>query len=786
LLRKLLTAAVISIMLALAAGCGKDTPPTGETQSAGTSAQQGAESAEMHEQEGVQPADADVAEGAAGSGDAAGTGGSAGPEAGQESGAGPDTGQSIEGVVIYLAGEVTAEADGGWNPIDVDDTVGGGDRIRTGPESFCEVQFTDFGLIRINQNTEVQVATLFLSEEKNKVGIKLDEGGVLCKVRKLKKQDEEFTVSTSTSLAGVRGTEFAVTEQAGESTVVAVNEGEVSVVPARIAEAFDEIRGQAATDASRAAVEALQLPEVIVATEQEVTFEPETVEQAVQEFEEQTAQIKEKITLIDEKVESVQNTEQAVAAGDRKVGRRELKEAENLKQEVALLQEEVSGASRAISSSVVTKLQKPAAVSGEGKKVLEDIRKMQPVQIASAGKQERAYTRLVVEARPDDALITVDGDESGRGTFKGLFEPGTRLFIEVSREGYRTEQRKVTVSTDREQRIVIDLQSPVSWRSRPGSGVFVRGAAVFGEKVVLADSRGMLVCLDSRGRTSWTVKTGNAPNNNSAPVGAGDRAVFTGSEELVAVNVRDGKVVHRIDLADQGFSDHLFGRKVAALDKYLLYPSDQVLQVLRYDDFEKMSSVPIPGAFSSSVTLDRGRAFLVNLKGELVVVDPLQGRVLQRIGTGAFQAVATAPLVDENRAVFADHRGTVVSVDLSRESVVWEHPLPEGSAGVYQDIEASAGTLYVFTGDRFHAINREDGGARFGPVQSTCPPLYHRGKLYFGDRTSRFTVMDAESGRVLKWWNLDGPLTMRPALFRDRVLAATDNGFVYLLEPDLM
>jgi hypothetical protein len=118
-----------------------------------------------------------------------------------------DSGAFQEGFVTFLSGmaEVRHEPEPAWLVLDVDDSVIGNDRVKTGQESFCEVQFTEFGIIRIQQETEVLLKSIFLEEEKNKVRVKLDRGNVLCKIDKLRK-GEEFQVETGTVLAGVRVT----------------------------------------------------------------------------------------------------------------------------------------------------------------------------------------------------------------------------------------------------------------------------------------------------------------------------------------------------------------------------------------------------------------------------------------------------------------------------------------------------------------------------------------------------------------------------------------------------
>jgi outer membrane protein assembly factor BamB len=687
----------------------------------------------------------------------------------------------VEGVVIYLAGGVDLNRRGDWIPLDIDDQVRGADQVRTGVDSSCEIQFTDFGMIRISESTLIRVSSLLLSEDENRVGLKLDKGGVLCKVRKLGK-NEQFTVATSTSLAGVRGTEFSVTERAGEDTVVAVAEGEVSVVPAAIAERIERIRAGAGTEASRQAVAGLAVPEIVVTADREARLDARQVQEAVARFEAAAPGIEEKIREIDRRARDARQVELAVEQGER-VSSRELQELEELNRSIASLQEEVKAASLQQSREIRSRFVEPSGLSPESRDSLQDLDRMKPIeQIASKKREDRGYTRLIVDTDPADALIAVDGKEAGRGRFKGLFDPGVEILLEVTREGYRPEQRRLEIEDRREQRVLVRLRSPVSWRTRLRGGPPVGGAAVLGDRVVLADGEGRLVCLDAGGEPLWSLDTANAPNLNSSPVCMGDSVYFSGAEELVCADASSGSVKVRVDLEERGLSDHLYGRRVAGLGRSLVYPSDQALHLLDAATLEETARISVPESSSGSPAVDGGLVYLVNLKGDLVVIDPSAGRVVRRIPTAAFQAVATAPVMGKGRAVFADHRGALVAVDVQREAVMWHaRPFEEG-VELFHQVEASPESLFPFAGERFYAVSRESGEVRFGPVQSSCPPLFHQGMLYFCDHTGRFLVMDAGEGRVMKSWRLDSPAVVRPAVFRDRILLATRSGMVYLLD----
>ena len=65
------------------------------------------------------------------------------------------------GFVTFLSGKVTAYRGDAWEPLDVEDPVEVDDRIKTGADSFCEIQFADFGVVRIQESSEIVVRNVF-------------------------------------------------------------------------------------------------------------------------------------------------------------------------------------------------------------------------------------------------------------------------------------------------------------------------------------------------------------------------------------------------------------------------------------------------------------------------------------------------------------------------------------------------------------------------------------------------------------------------------------------------
>jgi hypothetical protein len=104
------------------------------------------------------------------------------------------------------------------------DKMAAHDIIKTGKNSLFSFQVGDSAVIRITANTTVLIEKL-LTDNVNKLF--LEQGRVMESVKKLTKSSI-YEVQTPTALAAVRGTEFSVSYNNGQS-VVPVKEGTVKV-----------------------------------------------------------------------------------------------------------------------------------------------------------------------------------------------------------------------------------------------------------------------------------------------------------------------------------------------------------------------------------------------------------------------------------------------------------------------------------------------------------------------------------------------------------------------------
>ena len=114
-------------------------------------------------------------------------------------------------VISLVVGDVNIKKSSSsvWSGLKESDIVQMGDSVKTGPDSYCELQLVKRGVFRIEASSEIYISTLI--NENNKINSKtiLDKGIIALKPEKLK-EGENFEVQTSIVNAAVRGTRFSV------------------------------------------------------------------------------------------------------------------------------------------------------------------------------------------------------------------------------------------------------------------------------------------------------------------------------------------------------------------------------------------------------------------------------------------------------------------------------------------------------------------------------------------------------------------------------------------------
>lgn len=334
-----------------------------------------------------------------------------------------------QGLITFFSGNVYILDGQEWWDVNIGDFVEASDVIKTELDSYCEIQFGDTAVVKVQQNTEIAMETLMLDGENANVALNMQNGSVLCKVQKLAGGDK-FKVKTQTAVCGVRGTEFGVQAETDKKTKVAVKEGSVSVLPSTID--VDKLKEKVANKGEDVQNLLAQIEETasVVEANQELELEEADVAQTEKSTKE-----------IEKVVEEIALAEEPEVTPEKLV-----KLAKTIQEQKTEIIESVTPAKD---------------ISEESRKELEAIDKMELIRIPVAQKDEKPSedkdepekilpqlikVSLVVE--PEDALISINGENVGRGKFSRIYPEGEDLSFAITREGYAPHSMSFVTSQE--------------------------------------------------------------------------------------------------------------------------------------------------------------------------------------------------------------------------------------------------------------------------------------------------------------------------------------------------
>ena len=138
----------------------------------------------------------------------------------------------VKGYINFINGDVKLiSADGKETPVKVGDEVVQGSKIKTtGDKSFVDI-YVGENAIKILGNTIVEVKKLLTNVATNgeESVFFVEKGKLFSRVTKKLAKSDVFEVKTPTTTAGVRGTDFLVTEEDGKANVACL-EGKLAVL----------------------------------------------------------------------------------------------------------------------------------------------------------------------------------------------------------------------------------------------------------------------------------------------------------------------------------------------------------------------------------------------------------------------------------------------------------------------------------------------------------------------------------------------------------------------------
>ncbi|MCL2481165.1 MAG: FecR domain-containing protein, partial [Spirochaetaceae bacterium] len=281
---------------------------------------------------------------------------------------------------------------------------GSNNLVKVASDSYCEIQFTNRAVIKIQENSEIDLAVINTRTGEANVNLDMKIGTVLCKVQKLA-SEESFRVKTQTAVCGVRGTEFVVLAENGRDTRLSVREGAVTVLPRSID--VDNLRSRVAGKNNAVElIDKIERQAPVVKANQEI--------------------------VIDEKV--VANTRKVADSVNATINTIEKEQGETISQaSLNKLNAAISEQQKVVNTSVG----QPKPLSEESAKNLAQIDTMQMIDlnIDLQGNMPKIY-KISIESLTEGAYIELNGKFTGINTYAGHYVEESKVSFNISKEGY--------------------------------------------------------------------------------------------------------------------------------------------------------------------------------------------------------------------------------------------------------------------------------------------------------------------------------------------------------------
>jgi outer membrane protein assembly factor BamB len=218
-----------------------------------------------------------------------------------------------------------------------------------------------------------------------------------------------------------------------------------------------------------------------------------------------------------------------------------------------------------------------------------------------------------------------------------------------------------------------------------------------------------------------------------------------------------------------------------------LFPKDNGIEIINLANGNVLREIAIPKKSSMTPTVfDKDKILIVDQEGTFLFINGTTGAIEAEVRTNAIQPIGLAVTVVKDKAFTAGRNGTVICMDLSNRTLVWEKSLlAERKISVSNDLETGAGELYAYSNLTLYALSQSTGEAIFPPVSGLSgPPLYFGGSLYYGTVDKKLVIASAKTGRIANSIELDQKITAKPVFGAGgTIFVGTNSGAVYELDP---
>ena len=731
-----------------------------------------------------------------------------------------DVPQITQGLITFTTGDVQKFQNNEWTDAEINDFVEKGDTVKVESDSFCEIQFGNTAVIKIEENTELVIPSLNTGAGTTDISVKMITGSVLSKVNKLTTGDS-FTVQTQSAACGVRGTQFMVTAEGDADTLLAVKEGSVVLVPSKFD--LDSLLAKipSATGDVYSSLKNIEKSLTVVNADQEIEISSEDmvgIEKTYEELEKAVSVYQEKGAEKDatDKIKSLSDLliKELSATADLSDKHREKMEYldtmvirelpdaadENTTDKLVKVAVSVNFKdAQIIRNRQVIGRGGFSAIVNHGEEVSLLIRKrgyFDKELVFTADKESenkyevslekdpdaKEFALIKITAEPSDAEIIIDSISEGAGTVEKKMLSDKAYSVLVKKEGFQKKYLNI-VNPKKDETVEVKLLPSIERRIRVSNGALTGYTVFSGNKIFTADTYGELAASNQAGSVAWKQQTGNTPNERAFPVVSGNRVYFSGANEFITSDVTSGAVINSVFLEDD--ASHVFGRRVVFAGNEGIYPANSGLIRFSPETGDFRDSIEIPGGTRMTPSYYEGELLVVSQKGVFFRIDAASGNIKSQIQTEAVQPVVNNIAVSEGRAYFNGRKGKVVCIDLASDSVKWTKEIVPGKTlMITGDLQCSGKALFAFSGGRVYMLSAETGKRLSAPISGVSSPPAASGKrLYYGTTDGLFVSADADTGKTVDTIKINAKITASPVYSGGKVYAGTAKGEVLVLNP---
>lgn len=668
----------------------------------------------------------------------------------QSSAAAVEISDDTQGLIVFLTGDVVLNRDGEEEYLNIGDSVSQSDLIKTEENGYCEIQLGDIAVIRMDANSILQIQTLINNSDGSRIGVDLERGTVLCKVKKLL-DDDSFQVKTNTVVCGVRGTQFSVSSDQAADTLLAVKEGAVAVKP----RSFDKVSELAVEEIALAPIAAkIEEISVVVSASEELTVQKDTFKD-----------VEELIDVVDAVVQKVEEKNKAEAAyknDETESGKEELAVlVQDIEDEVEILLVSLEESPEAVALEILDVKE----ISEEAVEVLKATDSMDiiviPVAAAVKEKKVPVLYRVQISSTPSSAIISQNGNVLGKGRFEKLYTEGSEVNMTVSLEGYESQSLMMTVDDMNSGDYSIVLEEILIEEEQE-------------EPVVEAEVEVEAVLTVAPVETPTLTEDADLINVSISvePADAVLKINGVSVSNLWTSEEKEGTVI-KVEASRRAYE---------TVNKQLTLDASSTNHVIRL--------TPKPLELSSNLKMNtpvgliqkNGNLYLAaDSKGMLTAFD-LNGKVLWQYSSTNSPNANSSPVIHQGNVYFSGGSELVI-LNKTSGAVIHSASLPEERSHIYgRRVVPDGDKLYMPTNGELVLIDVNGADLNSIPIGSgsSMSPALWSGKVVIADKKGALLVIDPADGSVLSSVQTSAvqSVAQSPAIFSDKAVFCSRKGIV--------